>query len=992
MPNEDAVVMAELKEELERMRMELWMYKKELHESLIKNEWLENALKRCTCRCTSKAGSQPGRSPSDTMLLADSFASWGYFKPIEASLEDLQRVADEHDLCVVIHKFSEIQPGQSLQQHVRAKFESGDCPGPWLKDSIELVSQGSMKTFKFPSVEAAKAVSCLFWRGADKDGTKGGMASPQPQVMQWQSHLKNLLSGDYSPYVFRLLWASPGMLISCIRNQVEMPIILLEDGGRRRYWGMLRQALPSGSTLQWAMGLREVLIQKHTPISITVICVESGRILFQNSVSKSMLGMHGTYNGDLGFESKAFKIGDEIKNVVVHLNVEADGYVCLDIEAVMFTRRMRGHVPGDYSYLQLLFDHSQDQIQQLMDSVQQAGHFRTRVQVSNPILRQFMTLRDGVEAHHDVQVTEAKDPLTLQRVYMVSQVDVTEAVQAKRQLQAAHDELAEEKGRMDALLQRQHELIECLGKVGGVDAGVRDTARRVSRVPSVATAALMDGVRQHMKEDAEKPYENIEIMEMLGQGSFGKVYKGIWRGTVVAIKSMVFSKQMSNVEKHERMAIMEAAISSSLSHPNIVQTYTYSLRSISDESAALDSSSLEDAAAGREGRGTTRSPTVHLPRSSGFEVQLVLEYFAADVARGMLHLHTQNVVHSDLKSHNVMLTGGGGNNCGVIAKVADFGLSVKMDRTETHVSKCFQGTLTHMAPEMLLSGHQSKAADVYSFGITLWELWTGSRPFSGLPQALLGHQVTLENLRPTFLVDTPVAYQALAERCWDASVANRPNFEQILGDLQNQILSCFSQFSEDDRATVKVQPSKINSFRKKVPDFAKLVAIENDLDTDGLSSGSVLLMQGGRAYGLNEHATHPHYFSTSLEAMHSQNSAKDVSYLLGFDNCQAAALPTVIEMKEDPGSNSNLNSHVASKQGTTSQEHSRVADSKEQAGTVAETPNCIESPLNEAAVSKNEVSGIFVAGKSLQKKSHGEERNPSKRCRDKKCFSGCLFP
>jgi hypothetical protein len=108
--------------------------------------------------------------------------------------------------------------------------------------------------------------------------------------MSPQSHLKNLLSGDYSPYVFRLLWASPGMLISCIRNQVEMPIILLEDGGRRRYWGMLRQALPSGSTLQWAMGLREVLIQKHTPISITVVCVCSGRILFQNSVSKSMLG------------------------------------------------------------------------------------------------------------------------------------------------------------------------------------------------------------------------------------------------------------------------------------------------------------------------------------------------------------------------------------------------------------------------------------------------------------------------------------------------------------------------------------------------------------------------------------------------------------------------------------------------------------------------------------------------------------------------------
>jgi hypothetical protein len=52
---------------------------------------------------------------------------------------------------------------------------------------------------------------------------------------------------------------------------------------------------------------------------------------------------------------------------------------------------------------------------------------------------------------------------------------------------------------------------------------------------------------------------------------FGKVYKGTWKGTVVAIKSMIMPGNVGNVDKLERMAIMEAAISSSLSHPNIVQ-------------------------------------------------------------------------------------------------------------------------------------------------------------------------------------------------------------------------------------------------------------------------------------------------------------------------------------------------------------------------------------------------------------------------------------
>ena len=59
----------------------------------------------------------------------------------------------------------------------------------------------------------------------------------------------------------------------------------------------------------------------------------------------------------------------------------------------------------------------------------------------------------------------------------------------------------------------------------------------------------------------------------------------------------------------------------------------------------------------------------------------------------------------------MLLSHDGGNACGVTAKVADFGLSVKMDRTESHI-RLYQGTPTHMAPELLLCDRLSKAADV----------------------------------------------------------------------------------------------------------------------------------------------------------------------------------------------------------------------------------------------------------------------------------------
>ncbi len=86
---------------------------------------------------------------------------------------------------------------------------------------------------------------------------------------------------------------------------------------------------------------------------------------------------------------------------------------------------------------------------------------------------------------------------------------------------------------------------------------------------------------------------------------------------------------------------------------------------------------------------------------------------ALDIARGMLHLHAQNVIHSDLKVHlvnlggkvrrssivasvqagNIMLTSNVCNTCGAVAKIADFGVSVQMDLAETHVSQWTSGSV-----------------------------------------------------------------------------------------------------------------------------------------------------------------------------------------------------------------------------------------------------------------------------------------------------------
>ncbi|PNG99028.1 putative serine/threonine-protein kinase, partial [Tetrabaena socialis] len=117
------------------------------------------------------------------------------------------------------------------------------------------------------------------------------------------------------------------------------------------------------------------------------------------------------------------------------------------------------------------------------------------------------------------------------------------------------------------------------------------------------------------------------------------------------------------------------------------------------------------------------------------------------------------------------------------AKVADFGLSTRMEHQETHLSSCFQGTLTHMAPEVMLEGRISKAADVYSFGILMWELFCASEPFAGVPRAHLGHAITKEGRRPKFPPFAPHSFVSLATRCWDPDASLRPTFEEVLTEL-----------------------------------------------------------------------------------------------------------------------------------------------------------------------------------------------------------------
>ncbi|KAL0709381.1 hypothetical protein Bca4012_016359 [Brassica carinata] len=257
-------------------------------------------------------------------------------------------------------------------------------------------------------------------------------------------------------------------------------------------------------------------------------------------------------------------------------------------------------------------------------------------------------------------------------------------------------------------------------------------------------------------------WEDLQIGERIGIGSYGEVYRAEWNGTEVAVKKFLDQDFSGDALTQFRS---EIEIMLRLRHPNVVLFMG----------------------------AVTRPPnfsilTEFLPRGSLYRLlhrpnhQLDEKRrmrMALDVAKGMNYLHTSHptVVHRDLKSPNLLV------DKNWVVKVCDFGLS-RMKHHTYLSSKSTAGTPEWMAPEVLRNEPANEKCDVYSFGVILWELATSRIPWKGLnPMQVVG-AVGFQNRRLEIPDDIDPTVAQIIRDCWQTEPHLRPSFTQLMRSLK----------------------------------------------------------------------------------------------------------------------------------------------------------------------------------------------------------------
>lgn len=304
---------------------------------------------------------------------------------------------------------------------------------------------------------------------------------------------------------------------------------------------------------------------------------------------------------------------------------------------------------------------------------------------------------------------------------------------------------------------------------------------------------------------------NYEIVSLIGEGGMGNVYKAKHSklDRVVAIKSIL--PQLVNNEDVKKRFLNEATSMSKLQHPNIVAMYDYHS---DDEGLYLIMEYIEGKELDKYVRGLNKPLDEDL--SIAFMEQ-ILDAFS--------HAHDKGIVHRDIKPSNIIIS-----NSGEI-KILDFGIAKIIGEEAHQLTKTGTqiGTVYYMSPEQVLGKKVNHLSDIYSLGVTMYQLLTSVNPYKGMTTEYEIYDKIVKHDLP----DAKKSNSKLSDHV--ISVMNKATSKQP----EDRYQSC-KEFKKALLSESTIEPSKVQAKKTSNKASKPVTSSKSEGNNKGMLIGAVI--------------------------------------------------------------------------------------------------------------------------------------------------------
>ena len=274
-----------------------------------------------------------------------------------------------------------------------------------------------------------------------------------------------------------------------------------------------------------------------------------------------------------------------------------------------------------------------------------------------------------------------------------------------------------------------------------------------------------------MLTKGQKINDRYEIIKTIGEGGMANVY--LANDTIldrkVAIK--VLRGDLSNDEKFIRRFQREALSVSNLSHPNIVEVYD-----VGEEDGQyyivmeyIEGKTLKQLLKKRE--------TLSLPEVIDIMLQLT---------DGLAHAHESYIIHRDIKPQKIMIRDKG------LVKITDFGIAMALNATQLTQTNSVMGSVHYLPPEQANGKSATVKSDIYSLGILMYELITGSVPFKGDNAVEIALKHMKEKI-PSIRKQNPTIPQSVENIVIKATAKNPRNRYDSVKEMHDDLEICMEK-------------------------------------------------------------------------------------------------------------------------------------------------------------------------------------------------------